>query len=158
MAPRTTPGNRGGFGILWVLLFIAGVELGAAAVGQTWSAVRATEREEELRFRMLAYHRALAAYRQTYRRPPRALGELLENPRRIKFLQRLYLDPVAGAGEDATFATVSAPGGGISGVRSRSRGLARNGSQYSAWRVDARGDLREGSLPENGNPPGGRDR
>lgn len=155
MTLRTTPGNRRGFGILWALLFIAGLEVCTATAGQMWSAIRATEREEELRFRLLAYHRAIAGYRQVFRRYPRSLQELVENPKGVKFLQRLYLDPVAQPGEERVFAAVPAPDGGVGSVRSRSAAAARNGSFYRDWRVNSKGFLREAPETEsaNGNSP-----
>ncbi|MBI3891611.1 MAG: hypothetical protein HY303_08790 [Candidatus Wallbacteria bacterium] len=135
---------RRGFGLLGLFLTLALIEAGLGLAGELWSSVVQREREEDLRFRLTAYHRAIQAYRATYKRGPSTLGELLSNPRGIKFLQRLYLDPMAQGAGPRAFLPVPGRDGRILSVKSGSGQIARNGSVYSEWKVDAHGILLDG--------------
>lgn len=56
------------------------------------------EREEELIFRGEEYRRAFARYYRTYGRLPLKLEELAEPRNRLRFIRKLYPDPISGDG------------------------------------------------------------
>lgn len=76
------------------------------------------DREAELIFRGLAYKNAIKRYHTTHQAFPRALEDLLKDPKRAhkRYLRVLYPDPVAKGEQQWTL--VRAADGGISGVAS----------------------------------------
>lgn len=148
---RTTPGEVGGLGLVWLVVFLAAVEVTLGSMASLWSSVAASEREAELRFRLKAYGRAIGRHRAVFKRGPRTLEELLSNQKRIKFIQRLYRDPMAP--EPGAFEALNGSDGTIAGVASRAPGTARNGSVYREWRCDFRGRLQDGTASEEAEAP-----
>src|SRR5882672_9138271 len=116
MGYHTTSGSRAGFSLLWILLLLATIEAGLASMGVLWSSVAHREREDELRYRLTAYKRAIVAYKQVYRKGPASVQDLIKNPKGVKFLQRLYRDPVAPEIELGRFAELTGQDGTLDSV------------------------------------------
>ncbi|MBI4867565.1 MAG: hypothetical protein HY816_11490 [Candidatus Wallbacteria bacterium] len=153
------PGSRAAAGLVLVLLVIAALEAGLGLAGELWSSTVQRDREAELRHRLHSYRRAIGAFRSTFKRGPASLRDLVSNDRGVKFLQRLYRDPVAAAEEPGEFAAVRDGSGQIVAVRSVSRATARNGSTYSDWIFDSRGVLLDGAQArrDGADDPGPRE-
>lgn len=126
MARSTAAGSagRGQRGVVLLALLIAIAVLGAglAAVGTFWHETRQRSLESELLFVGQQYRTAI---RQYYEAPPGgtyppSLEALLLDPRAPairRYLRRPYRDPLTGA---AQWGLVQAPQGGIMGVYSLS--------------------------------------
>ncbi len=122
----TTPvGSNRGFTYVVVLMMvlIIGIMLGAA--GQVWTTVMKREREAELLFRGGQIRDAIEQWNTSFKRggpPPHPivdLKDLLQNPyslQKIRYLRRLYQDPITG--ED--WKIIKDPAKGIIGVASSS--------------------------------------
>lgn len=122
----TSPvGSNRGFTYIVVLMMvlIIGIMLGAA--GQVWTTVMKREREAELLFRGGQIRNAIEQWHTSFKRggpPPHPivdLKDLLQNPyslQKIRYLRRLYKDPITG--ED--WVIVKDPAKGIIGVASSS--------------------------------------
>lgn len=119
-----------------LLVFVAIVSLGLTGAGTLWSTTVRRDREEELRFRLRAYKRAIDRYRLFHKRPPRRLSQLAEKGRgTLPFIRRLYGDPtLEGAG---FLPVIDREARGIVNVRSGNGELTLNGTPYSSWRCDA---------------------
>jgi type II secretory pathway pseudopilin PulG len=110
-----------GFTYLTVLFMVAILAGGLALIGEVWHTSAAREKEAELLFAGHQYRKAIERYYLSgpQRQYPRALDDLLKDPRRPgteRYLRRLYPDPVT----NAPFVLVKAPDGGILGVHSAS--------------------------------------
>lgn len=105
-----------------LLIMIMGVMLGA--IGQSWKTIMQREREEELLFRGTQYKDAITRWYkprpgQHIATPLRDLKDLLQDPRSlttVRYLRRLYTDPVTGK----DWNVISDPSQGIYGVASAS--------------------------------------
>ncbi len=113
-----------GLTYLWVLLLIAALGAGAAAVADVWVTHAQREREAELLFVGEQIRRAIGAYFESTpgsaRQYPRSLDDLVRDPRYPavrRYLRRVYVDPITGSRE---WGIVKAPDGGIAGVFSTS--------------------------------------
>ena len=110
-----------GFTYLTILFVVAFMGLGLAVAGQVWHTQAMRDREAELLFTGNQYRRAIERYYLSGpRQYPRALEDLLRDPRQpgtVRYLRKLYSDPVSGAKE---WSVVKAPDGGIMGVYSNS--------------------------------------
>jgi type II secretory pathway pseudopilin PulG len=110
-----------GFTYLTILFIVAMMGIGLALVGHMWETAAKREREAELlqaggEFRKAMERYYLAGPRQY----PRALSDLLKDPRQpgtIRYLRKLYPDPITGKDE---WGVVKANDGGIAGVYSLS--------------------------------------
>jgi type II secretory pathway pseudopilin PulG len=107
-------------GALFVIAILAG---GLALIGELWHTSAAREKEAELLFVGHEYRQAIGRYYLSgpQRQYPRALEDLLRDPRRPgaeRYLRKLYPDPVTGRSE---WGLVKAPDGGIQGVYSLSQ-------------------------------------
>ena len=121
----TTPvGSNRGFTYVVVLMMvlIVGIMLGAA--GQVWTTVMKREREAELLFRGGQIRDAIERWKkprpgQPPPRPITDLKDLLLDPnslQKIRYLRRLYQDPITGK----DWVIVKDPATGIIGVASSS--------------------------------------
>jgi len=137
-----------GFTYLTALFVIAFMGVGAMAIGTAWDGAMRRERETELLFVGNAYRLAIQRYYLAgQRRYPRALEELVKDPRQPptqRYIRQLYPDPITGTND---WGIVKAPDGGVMGVYSKSeleplktanfkvrdRDLER-GAKYSDWR------------------------
>lgn len=144
-----TPRRAGGFTYMTVLFIVAMMGAGLALAGDVWHTSVRREKEAELLFIGEQYRLAIERYYLSgpQRQYPRALADLLKDPRRPgaeRYLRKLYPDPITGKDE---WGIVKAPDGGILGVHSlsdapplkvanfRVREAAFEGkSKYSDWK------------------------
>ncbi|HZS65519.1 MAG TPA: type II secretion system protein [Burkholderiales bacterium] len=137
-----------GFTYMTVLFIVAVITAGLALVGEMWETAAKREKETQLLFVGNEYRKAITRYYLAGKNQyPRALEDLLKDPRQpgvVRYLRRLYPDPLTGAAE---WGIVKAPDGGIAGVYSLSedkplktanfkvRDAGFEGAQaYSAWK------------------------
>lgn len=140
-----------GFTYVGLLIAVAVLGVGLAAVGQVWRTAAAREKERELLFIGNAYRSAIMSYYWATPaglvRYPRSLDNLLEDrrtPALKRHLRRLYPDPITGS--DA-WGLVPSPDGGVAGVYSRSEQrplktagffgvdtIFENSEKYSDWK------------------------
>jgi type II secretory pathway pseudopilin PulG len=110
-----------GFTYLTALFIIAILGGGLALVGEVWHTAAVREREAELLQVGNEYRKAIERYYLSGpRQYPRTLADLLKDPRQpgtVRYLRKLYPDPVTGTAE---WGLVKAPDGGIAGVHSLS--------------------------------------
>ncbi len=121
------PGERarraaGGFTYLGLLVLVALIGLLLAKAGEVVATAAQRDREAELLWVGHEYRAAIGRYWLQRRAYPQALEDLLgsapDAPVQVRFLRRIYRDPMTGA---ADWVLVPAPGGGFMGVASRSR-------------------------------------
>ena len=153
-----------GFTYLAALFAVAILGGGLALAGEVWETSAKREKEAELLFAGDQYRKAIERYFLSGQRQyPRSLEDLLKDSRRpgtVRYLRRLYPDPLTGK----EWGLVKAPDGGILGVHSlsqerplkvagfRARDAAFEGAQkYSEWKfVHA---LPAQPAPKPGAPP-----
>lgn len=128
MKPTLAPLTRGaraqrsgGFTYLTILFIVAIMGVGLALIGQVWHTAALREREAELLHVGSEYRKAIERYYLSGpRQYPRNLTDLIKDPRQpgtVRYLRKLYPDPVSGKDE---WGLVKAPDGGIAGVHSTS--------------------------------------
>jgi type II secretory pathway pseudopilin PulG len=110
-----------GFTYMAVLFLVAIMAAGLALTGDVWHTSVMREKEAELLFVGNQYRKAIQRYYLTgpQRQYPRSLEDLLKDSRQpgtVRYLRRLYADPITGA----EWVLVKAPDGGILGVHSAS--------------------------------------
>ena len=121
MKPRCLSSSAG-FTYLAVLMMVVIMGIMLGAIGESMHMVMKRDREEELLFRGEQIRYAIERWNNQpgrQRTPLRELKDLLKDPRslaNVKYLRRLYQDPISG--ED--FVPVNDPQFGIIGVRSPS--------------------------------------
>jgi len=116
-------GSEEGFTYFGLLIIVAVMGMGLASFGELYSRSAQREKERELLFVGEQFRQAIALY--YYRSPgaqqyPKSLEVLLEDnrfPMPVRYLRKLYRDPVTGK---ADWGIVEAPEGGIIGVYSKS--------------------------------------
>jgi type II secretory pathway pseudopilin PulG len=113
--------RTGGFTYLTILFIVAIMGVGLALAGQMWQTARLREREAELLHIGNEYRKAIERYYLSGpRQYPRNLSDLIKDPRQpgtVRYLRKLYSDPVSGKDE---WGLVKAADGGIAGVHSTS--------------------------------------
>jgi type II secretory pathway pseudopilin PulG len=113
--------RESGFTYLALLFVIAFMGIGLALTGEVWRTAALRDKEAQLLYAGGQYRRAIERYYASgLRQYPRALEDLLKDPRKPntqRYLRRLYIDPVTGSPE---WGIVKAPDGGIMGVYSLS--------------------------------------
>jgi type II secretory pathway pseudopilin PulG len=110
-----------GFSYMTVLFLVAILGGGLALTGDVWHTAAMREKELELLHVGHQYRVAIQRYFLSgpQRQYPRELEHLLKDPRQpgtVRYLRRLYPDPITGK----DWALVKAPDGGILGVHSTS--------------------------------------
>jgi type II secretory pathway pseudopilin PulG len=91
-----------GFTYLGLLIAVALMGIGLAAVGEVWSTAVKRERERELLFVGAQFRQAIGLYYEGspgVKQYPRKLEDLLEDKRfpvLKRYLRRIYLDPMSG--------------------------------------------------------------
>ena len=116
-----------GFTYIAVLIMIVIMGIMMGAVGQSWRTVMKREREEELFFRAGQIRDAIISWNkqrpgQHVPTPLRDLKDLLKDPRsmaKVRFLRRLYTDPITGKDFEVIMGDASSQG--IIGVKSTSQ-------------------------------------
>ena len=110
-----------GFTYLTILFVVAFMGIGLAVAGQVWHTQAMRNREADLLYAGNQYRLAIQRYYLSGpRQYPRALDDLLRDPRQpgtVRYLRKLYFDPVTGKTE---WGIVKAPDGGVMGVYSTS--------------------------------------
>ncbi len=173
---RSRTSSDAGFTYIAVLVMIVIMGIMLGAVGQSWRTVMKREREEELFFRAGQIREAIIRWNkprpgQHIATPLRDLKDLLKDPRsmaKIRYLRRLYLDPITGK----EWKVIQDPSGvrGIIGVASTSddEPLRKGGfpeeyaefegkTKYSEWQF-VYSPLKPGTKKGTGTPqqPGGQ--
>jgi len=119
---RTGRGDRG-FTYLGLLFLVALIGLALATAGEVAATTARREREAQLLWAGHEYRAAIGRYWNQRRSYPMALQDLIgtggDAKVQLRFLRRLYTDPVSGG---LDWVLVLAPGGGIMGVASSSKG------------------------------------
>jgi type II secretory pathway pseudopilin PulG len=171
---RGRPATNAGFTYLWVLLTVAIMAAGLAAVAEVASTALRRDKEAELLFAGDQFARAIALYRSSspgVQQYPQRLEDLLADnrfPNVRRYLRRVYVDPMTGS---ADWTLVRGPGGGIVGVHSRATGKPLktanfpagyeafgSAASYAEWRFVAGVDGRLTAAAKAGTaaaPPGG---
>jgi type II secretory pathway pseudopilin PulG len=91
-----------GFTYIGLLIAVALLSIGLAAVGQVWSTAMKRERERELLFIGAEFRRAIGHYYEAspgVKQYPRSLDDLLKDQRfpvTKRHLRKIYLDPMTG--------------------------------------------------------------
>jgi type II secretory pathway pseudopilin PulG len=113
--------RAGGFTYLTILFMVALMSVGLALTGEVWHTAALREREADLLHVGNEYRKAIERYYLSGpRQYPRNLTDLLKDPRQpgtVRYLRKLYPDPVSGKDE---WGLVKAPDGGVAGVYSTS--------------------------------------
>lgn len=123
-----------GAALVALLVAVVLLELAALAVAPVAVTARKRADEAELRFRLLAYKRAIERFRAHFGRPAAGLEELLTLPPNPRMLRALHPDPMTGA---ADWSIVRQPGDqSLVNVRSSSNERALDGTPYAAWGYD----------------------
>jgi type II secretory pathway pseudopilin PulG len=114
--------RAGGFTYLGLLALVALIGLLLAGAGEVASTAARREREAQLLWVGHEYRAAIGRYWRQRRAYPRTLQELLgagaDTPVQVRYLRRLYPDPMTSA---VDWVLLPAPDGGVMGVASRSR-------------------------------------
>jgi type II secretory pathway pseudopilin PulG len=119
---RTRPAASAGFTYVWLLLAVAFMAAGLAAIAEVATTAMRRDKEAELLFVGDQFARAIARYRASSpgaQQYPPQLEDLLADrrfPNARRHLRRIYPDPMTGS---ADWGLVRGPGGGIVGVYSR---------------------------------------
>lgn len=95
-AARSTPD---GYALLLVMLTVTVLLVSLAAVLPSVRTEAQREREEELIFRGNEYARAIALFHNRFARYPNSVDELLKKTNGVRFLRRVYKDPMSKDGK-----------------------------------------------------------
>jgi len=125
--------SAGGFTYVGLLVLVALIGLALATAGEVVSTSAQRERETQLLWVGHEYRAAIGRYLSHRRAYPQTLEELLgaapDAPVQVRYLRRLYPDPMTNA---VDWALVQAPDGGIMGVASSSRRAPRKTGLFDA--------------------------
>jgi type II secretory pathway pseudopilin PulG len=117
---RARPGPHG-FTYLGLLAVLVLIGILLAAAGEVASTAAQRERETQLLWVGHEYRAAIGRYWRARHAFPQKLEELLgtapDAPVQVRYIRRLYLDPMTNA---LDWVIIPAPGGGIMGVASSS--------------------------------------
>lgn len=152
-------GNRGEAGsflvVIMVTVAISSIALGAVA--QAWSVRLRRDKEEELIFRAQQYVKAILAYRKEHGGQfPTNLEDLFKpGPRQLRYIRRLYKDPLARDGRWGLLYLV--PGGrAIVDVVVAQQAQQQKESQWGGdWETAGDAPKSPGGLRGGGPQPGG---
>lgn len=130
-------------GVTYVLalILVAAIGAGLALTGVVWSHASQREKEAELIWIGNQFTQAIGLYYQrspgSVKRYPEKLEDLLEDRRFLtkqRYLRKIYADPMT---KKIDWGIVTAPGGGILGVHSRSSAVPikqiDSARTYSGW-------------------------
>jgi len=136
MLPPTTR-SQSGFTYLGILLAVALLGTGLAAMGTLWSTQSQRTREQQLLDVGLAYQRAIASYYNVTPRGaheyPTSLQSLVRDDRNgkvVRHLRELYPDPVTGS---VIWHEMRLPEGTIFGVASTSQRTPLKQANFPSW-------------------------
>jgi len=138
--------------VFMVTLAVAAIALGAAV--QAWSTTWRRENEEELIFRGNQYVDGIIAYRKEHGGQfPLTLEDLFKpGPRRLRYIRRLYKDPIVPDGKWGLLYLM--PGGqGVYDPKAAEKAKAKASKDWgSGWESAGTGDLAQGQA--QGQIPG----
>lgn len=134
--------REAGFTYLAALLLVALSGAALVSAVEFWSHARQREKEAELLWIGEQFKQAIGLYYQrspgAIKRYPEKLEDLLEDRRHlttVRYLRRMYADPITGKAE---WGLVKAPNGGIIGIHSLSRTQPirrlESAQTYEGWR------------------------
>jgi type II secretory pathway pseudopilin PulG len=134
--------HESGFTYLTAILLVAVAGASLGIVAESWTHARQREKEAELLWVGNQFKQAIGLYYQrspgAIKRYPEKLEDLLEDRRFLsmqRYLRRIYPDPITGKPE---WGLITAPSGGIMGVRSVSTAQSirtKDGTaSYSDWK------------------------
>jgi len=114
--------REGGFTYMALLFALAIMTGGLALAGEVWNTSAMREKEAELLFVGNEYRKAIERYYLSgpQRQYPKSLEHLIKDPRQpgtVRYLRRLYPDPITGKEE---WGLVKSADGGFAGVYSLS--------------------------------------
>jgi type II secretory pathway pseudopilin PulG len=158
------PYRQGGFTYIGLLLFVAMMGIGLAAVGEVWHASQQRAQEQELLHIGHEYRRAIEQYYKKTPGPvkqyPKKLQELVHDnrfPKPAHHLRKLYPDPIT---RQQGWGLVKGPGDVIMGVFSLSDGQTikranfhgidqtfTGKTKYSEWKFVYVPSARQGRAP-----------
>lgn len=132
---RTT---RGAGVLAWIMATIAVFVILSAAVFPRYGTFARQEREEELKFVLKSYKKAIMKHKRCYGTGPRSLSDLVKRQPNPRFIRALYDDPfftgeVAVRNRARGIVTVADPSGEIVNVKSGSDEKSVSGVAYSRW-------------------------
>ena len=135
---RAKRGSDRGAILIIIMVGVAVTAIGLAAATQAWRTTWRRDREEELIFRAGQYVNAILAYRKEHGGQfPLTLEELHKpGPRRLRYIRRLYKDPIAKDGKWGLLYLM--PGGqGVYDPKSPQQGQAKGaaGGDWSKWQT-----------------------
>lgn len=124
-------GRARGFTYVGLLALVALIGILLAAAGEVASTAARRDRETQLLWVGHEYRAAIGRYFTQRHAYPQRLEDLLgsapDAPIRVRYLRRLYPDPMTGA---ADWELVLAPGGGITGIASTSKRAPIKAAQF----------------------------
>jgi len=134
---RPRHGSGAGFTYLTVLFIVAILAGGLALTGEVWHTTTLREKEAELLYVGNQYRKAIERYYLNGPRQfPRALADLLKDPRKPvteRYLRQIYPDPITGKSE---WGLVKGPDGGIAGVHSLSEEAPLKRANFDRLNLD----------------------
>jgi type II secretory pathway pseudopilin PulG len=139
--------------LIIIMVGVAVTTIGLAAATQAWTTTWRRDREEELIFRAGQYVNAILAYRKEHGGQfPLNLEDLYKpGPRRLRYIRRLYKDPIAKDGKWGLLYLM--PGGqGVYDPKAAQAAKAQTGSgEWSKWETAGTNPAGQGL---SGQPPG----
>jgi len=134
-------GSRGFGASVWLLSIIVIFAIISSRAMPLYSSAVKLEREEELKFILKSYKRAVVKYARIYGSGPRDLSELIKTQPNPRFLRALYDDPfytgeIRVRNKSLGFAAVRNSIGEIVNVKSLSRENSVAGAPYCTWFYD----------------------
>ena len=114
--------RQSGFTYVTILFVVAMMSAGLALIGEVWHTSSMREKEAELLFVGNEYRKAIERYYLSgpQRQYPKNMSDLIKDPRMpgtVRYLRRLYPDPITGKEE---WGLVKSADGGFAGVHSLS--------------------------------------
>jgi type II secretory pathway pseudopilin PulG len=160
MARHTAPGKQSGFTYIAVLIGIAIMGAGLAALGTVWHTMAQRDHEKELLYVGQQFRLALKRYYLTHQRYPMSLEKLVQDDGTVTIkhhLRKLYVDPLTGTTD---WGIVKLPNSQIVGVYSLSEesplrtagfrprdALFEGKGKYSEWVFMVEGQTAPGDSP-----------
>ena len=139
MAPILQTGNRcrrkqSGLALLGVIVFVAALGIGMAALGTVWQTAAQREKEAELLFVGDQFRNAIESFQSSPVNGavvlPKTFDDLLADrrfPNPVRHLRRVYRDPLTGLDE---WGLIRGSDGGIAGVYSLASGAPRKTANF----------------------------
>lgn len=129
---KTCKGQQRGYILLTLMLAVALLAIGAAAMAPEFVFQMKRDREEEMIHRGVQYSRAIRRYYKKFGRYPTRVEEL-ENTSNVRFLRQKYKDPITGKDfrflhlTDVQALTMGAMAGGAAMGAAGATGFGANG-------------------------------